>query len=84
MDTVFTIFIDGPIVVVPCANATTSGAKNNTGFGCQFTAERDARLRDCLSSCGKGELGEPIIERHLLAVVTPICLKPAHLATNLN
>ncbi len=84
MHPVFALFINRTVIVVPCGHTTTCGSQNNTGFRSQFTRKRQAGLRDGFFGCRQCELGETVIKRHLLAVISPLCLEPAHLSANLD
>ena len=72
---VFTLFIDGAIIVIPRANTTASGSQNNARCGGQVACKGQARLANRFFRSQQRELGKAIIKGHLLAVEFRSALK---------
>ena len=84
MYVVFTLFIDGAIIVIPRADTAPSGSQNNTRCRGQITCKRQARMINRFFRSQQRELGKAIIQGHLLAVEFRIRIKIAYLTTDFD
>ena len=81
---VFTLFIDGAIIVIPRADTAPSGSQNNARCRGQVACKGQTRLANRLFCGQQRELGKAIIKGHLLAVEFRIRIKIAHLTTDFD
>ena len=80
---VFAVLIDGAVIVIPGADAAPGSAQTPHQSVPTARREIECRIVDGFLARQQGELGEPVIERHLLAVERAFGFKPTHLAANL-